>query len=1629
MSKRKSVQEDDEYDNGLCGQLDTILQNYKETNDSSELEQFVSRGFQQQVIQSWSYYAEVSKERSSRERCQMFPEPEPEPVKLLKSQQLTQTANHGKMTSSSLVVAGLISALDTPITAAKALAISRDILENYMKVINRALYICRPGVTNPAIAILTAIVSLQKGQLAAEMLSHFDFTIKVMSTLLAPAERAAGTSGRDRSMRETMVRFLCAWIANGNSLVKKDIFDKRRMRASWIRHFASDSAALIELQLNTWKDHILMDAEFSKTTKRTVFNEWTLGNIAMVLSRQDPVAARVCDFLVFVGTDSTNGILYPCDGWWSDELREAKKLVFDETYQRNYQGFNMKIRYATEEDIIKYKHDDTVYRNKLLISVLKSNVRAWDNVNSQRLCLSILEAAPELVHPLMTYHHWPSFDPKLTSFWVGLVAFYSRLLELPIPAIMAKRASTRDCPPIDTVIESVLPSGMTKSALTKGLGSEIPLIRQLTAQVLNLALQKYTKVLAFIQAQPGWESGAVQLREEFVQRFINISTVFTAITVEKKPGLTRYNLVAVASKFADLFSEHVPKSSLPSHLLTDITASGLSIAEFRYTMNLQGKLAMTEWWWKKSAGSSNSLFTLLLQLCTSESKSVTQSVSASLAATTAPTMLFQTKLAISSLDVLVNSLSVVENSEPVLALIDEAVGRFMRGPYKYLDIISALCKDNNLDPNKTVFSPFLAVLAEQVKHVKVEPERVQIWLSKLCRDACIAGESWELIQALCAKFSLDSRLVTKEPNTDLSNELLWGTDSEKDLEKRNLSYFDLALAVKAKHLLSDSSALPESNFDASALAYRARGFKKSQLASFGVKLRMAGMISPSLRAYLASPEFQEAHFDSDMTQFYAQLIRSIYEGVSEIKTDFQVAFADKIGSMLAEGADNGFLQSFVWTFTAGQALTYVQILMKNKEDITKALEVLAGVSGGFLSAEELFAVEKYVRKKCPQNSSLVADILLSNLSTLESLDKERLDDILSSTYKKPEAISVVSALAQIPSAKKKLTKLVSKSVKKLPAVHLAQLLLITGVPADLAPAVAEKMTEYLCDPQDLGSIDTLAQILVECNLPVEDASRILTSLTAAPKTHGYSQNVGRLVARCESPELTKYLSKGIINLTKHLMETEEEAIYESALDVARCLDEVALGMDFWSHVSAKAVNALLEAVVSKWFHDPVCIRLVHSLTSCASKQIEHSKLFQMAIHSPANCLLHRDSASYESQVLTSTIVQKLFSFNRNNSNPGVVNGVLQLYMARNTLPDQILLAVLQAMESVGSYNWTQHVFSWTTTTDVRDNRVVSVINGDIEVSLAAPTVLQSIVEFDPREKYFGDRVKAWNAHSAASQRLAEPETAAYDPSFLMGAVAQMIPLSGDLDIRSLCDNYYLGFVIASLASWHPSTVAYSKALLEAISHCLDSPYKTPEKGLAKIMVRKCLFAMAQEDVTRLPNIVATQLAYMSKLFAFPAHVMFDDTVNLVLAGPQFYTNVVPIATRVFGSGSTDYFRKIAWCLDTFIAGVKNPEDVKMVVKQGLLEQLMTSCASPTVPDKVKELVIRLMWSIQAAGTGTATVIKRYGGLAWTEMLDGDMTRLVQTTAARFGVTFANKEKLLSWTSNDFPQYLRRQIKS
>ncbi|TXT07482.1 hypothetical protein VHUM_03202 [Vanrija humicola] len=254
----------------------------------------------------------------------------------------------------------------------------------------------------------------------------------------------------------------------------------------------------------------------------TLLDEAAILNISQLLERGaiDPVSGRSVGeiaegFLLGVTTDPSRGICFADEGWYPRQNADVRRR----------KGLHNRIL----SNVVKRLGNRTVDD--------EGRVGGW--------VIKMFEAMPELVAD-----YWPhsalSLEPRLDTKWIATMAYVGRVVSLPLPArekfnqpaprgtdglSMPPRAEP---PAVSVIVESVLPSPLTKVHLTKGLQNASPLVQHVTSLALARGLQKLAAVQALFasianELEEGvdgpWVARARELELECRRRVPEVSVI------------------------------------------------------------------------------------------------------------------------------------------------------------------------------------------------------------------------------------------------------------------------------------------------------------------------------------------------------------------------------------------------------------------------------------------------------------------------------------------------------------------------------------------------------------------------------------------------------------------------------------------------------------------------------------------------------------------------------------------------------------------------------------------------------------------------------------------------------------------------------------------------------------------------------------------------------------------------------------------------------------------------------------------------------------------------------------------------------------------------------------------------
>lgn len=452
----------------------------------------------------------------------------------------------------------------------------------------------RDKVVSPCLRVLTEINRFNGGALCSQLYSNFDFSFKDIGKGLE-VKRSEVQLTYDpyrQTTRTVFVRFILSFFQFGSTQMCSEMLNVKAFMSPLFKHLKNDAPPVIGDVLEILDKKVLQDKEIPRNVKTLVFNEWVLGNIGVLYSRDQvirdiagksqTVATAAHEFLLAIATKPGQGVCFKDSGWYP-------KNVIDEEE-------------SAEGEVKLY--------NRILSSFIKG-LKPYSDTLQQDLLLAIFKACPELVADYFGYEHLFSFEPKATVTWIGYTAFLASVTQLPIPTDYGVKGRELP-PPASTVIESIIPRPLNRVVLQKCLQHENALIKFSAVRLLIFTFKKLVKVLksldetidSVVEKQP-WEDLKEELVEEHFLRIPELPIVVSQYngTSDKhallKEALARsiqhyyqvHPLIAFSSKFDVNISLGAFLSRPDSGLETPI-----SLLELSKLLTVAEDLPDVRWW-------------------------------------------------------------------------------------------------------------------------------------------------------------------------------------------------------------------------------------------------------------------------------------------------------------------------------------------------------------------------------------------------------------------------------------------------------------------------------------------------------------------------------------------------------------------------------------------------------------------------------------------------------------------------------------------------------------------------------------------------------------------------------------------------------------------------------------------------------------------------------------------------------------------------------------------------------------------------------------------------------------------------------------------------------------------------
>lgn len=599
--------------------------------------------------------------------------------------------------------------------------------DDQIKLFDRGLdtHRAKDYLISPCLQLLTEVVSFDGGHAARKVYRQREITFKRLDVFLGMRKEAHGDTAQNakrRSVRENALGYLFTNLRLQSPAAKMNIIAQGKVQRALLNDVMEDSSSIILEILEVLRQDIAMDAAISQTAKGRFFNQWTLGRLATLYGYNEHaslsdnhqgIQRSVHDFLVFLCTSPGCGLV---------EMRTASNggvdaVAADETVD------SLSKPYTTD------RHDAgnrRAGRNPRLELFLQS-LKPYASVPQCDLILAVFRHMPELIPGYFSSGKSFSFDPKLTSTWVGYSSFLLAAIEIPLPESLTTLSVNDAVPPsYGKVMESIIPKPCTQKLMTRCLNQSVNLVKFFTLQLLNVAFEKFAKVLQICEDiqhytddqknRLAWFRVVSELRDDFCGRVPELKHVITQFrNCAKGSTMLRESTIRLIASYYKVIpqlalEEKFDISVTLSTALTDVESSdeshkenGIRLLELGHLLEIACRSPDMQWWHKPDS-MWLSPFTMLLKLHLDRIQVDTRSqqIRTLLKTVVRESQILRSDVSMTSLDSLVLSLQGFEDckaSSRMFGFIDNCILRLVRKPVHYFDILTDLVAAAELDIN------------------------------------------------------------------------------------------------------------------------------------------------------------------------------------------------------------------------------------------------------------------------------------------------------------------------------------------------------------------------------------------------------------------------------------------------------------------------------------------------------------------------------------------------------------------------------------------------------------------------------------------------------------------------------------------------------------------------------------------------------------------------------------------------------------------------------------------------------------------------------------------------------------------------------------------------------------------
>lgn len=1619
-------------DEGILDNLSKVvstLGDQGESKDFRPLIVFFQKGFLSQIVQVWSYYAQVN--------------------------------NHPKFSKTTNLLVSVLRLLNSDESIHEyGSSLIELVLNGHIKVLYRGVNNIRASITNPILRLMRQMVAHNSGQHVELFVANFDLSlpslIRILSVnkadIAAPADEPNNSS--KSTIRATFLDFWLEVISQCSPFARKQLLlTNSKIMGAWFKLMDKvDSPETMSRTLDVFTNLILREPSYKRMTKCKILNELALSKLhTFYYSSDRSLATKVNDFFLAYGSDQDSSVAFPDDAVW----------FLDSPISGTHKGVEISV---------KQRHFK-IY-NKLLFNVLRI-FKPWEDDMQLSTVIKILDNVPELVAPYAAFlASLGAHDPKMTSYWFGCTTLLGRMIRLKIP-LLIEQVEADTAPDISLVMESIIPSSLSKSALNKSLQHEKLIIKQLACQLIIFAFKKLEVVLDLYDRK-GWISSKASLRNSFHLNLPDLPVLSSVMTQSyessKENKILQLSLSTILKHYSAIFPNFFGVKLSSSNVFIDTMQSGkfsgmdLAILEsFLSWQELNG--LQTKWW--SRANQEQSFFTSLLSVARDSSNSLTEKICQLMNDMFRGSVLFNSGLECSPHRALIRSLQSITHESgldksKIWRILDQSIEHVMRIPYKYVD----------LSADYDHISPFIVALLEQCKYASPNQDFdiCQKWIGFYLRTMIICGEPEEGVKS--AAKNLLSEACQRYIEEYLSSATVESVEERQLRDSLMASSFSDLIIFEKYSKLKNIIRSPISELDAAGLVFRMEALAKdlsirydaffksvmedliTKRANYSATYRSSLFLSSrtlsSLLQRTSDPLYPE--FIQLKSKYIIRLMLQMRQEIGPENSELQQLLFEWIQnnnqvlqSTFADDENVHFL-SAIFSFIG---LKCCLKILENRDKLsTTSMKLVSTV----LLEQGDSCVHFSIIMRLLQDGSVDSVEIASQFMAQNRIQDLLIEDLLT-VLMSGDSYSVVTQAfvsSRYYSPKALLSHLGALQGQKN-ALMLA-LGLYNYQSEDAQEFVAKVLKNSLASIEscDLQTSQLTLQLACECSILLSDIQKLeLIGFLSNRCAEKYNANVIKCMIKLadfDDKDVLKWLNKTVLYVTKRFSSVTEMDPHLSEIlsDLQNITDTV------WQRVNKSILNSHIEAILSGRLvnQEIVMEYTLRVLLAIDKKSTSNERLMQCLLNNDSKELRNKKDGNYIG-FLTACVLYVLYLADpAHNSTAIIQENILGSYEGSISAKDRIILKLLELIEAQTSLSWTGLIFSWDLIEEVENDSPLGHVNlitkrkEGLIITLNRQIIARSAINYTFMRTEVPNVEKSnsypsWQSLSSFYQETEQScsgvQCDVYDPLFLLLLSVQNEELvrtskaeDGSIeyifDVKAFLSSNIFQVVMCSLGDGNEiQSIALS--LVEGMLSTLQKENCPKELRIFRILLSKIAFTFIELKTTEnehknpIPPCIWFAISQLTLELEKPTSQLHEKAVRWVLSKPLCRSNDLPLFQELVHPRTntvTDhsvYYKQLGWVLNVLQQGLKTESDVELIKRIGILEWLANLLNLPNINGKMRSAISAIFYTSQRLGNSGSSLITRAASIATFELQNISLEHKLQSAELEVASNLKNSRHL------------------